>query len=200
MSSSNSNSTKKAFNPNIEGFNPPQEKVVPIRRFARTHRAPDLLCLNVEVKEHSLGDLNEPNNYKAAILDLVDYEETFSPIVDIRAIRILIAIVSFYDYEIWQMDLSNYFLPLTSLATFGFPTSTSVVFERACFVVENLASTLEEANRMQNVPYASAVGSIINPEAELRVNCYCNAGFKTNRDDINSQTGYVSVLNKGAVD
>ncbi|GKF37966.1 hypothetical protein Tco_0114724 [Tanacetum coccineum] len=37
---------------------------------ARTHRAPDRLCLNVEVEEHSLGDLNEPNNYKAAILDL----------------------------------------------------------------------------------------------------------------------------------
>ncbi|GJX27979.1 retrotransposon protein, putative, ty1-copia subclass [Tanacetum coccineum] len=31
----------------------------------------------------------------------IDYEETFSPIVDIRAIRILIAISAFYDYEIW---------------------------------------------------------------------------------------------------
>ncbi|GJR56031.1 hypothetical protein Tco_1406552, partial [Tanacetum coccineum] len=27
-----------------------------------------------------------------------------------------------------------------------------------------------------------------NPEAELRVDCYCNAGFETNRDDIKSQT------------
>ncbi|GJR53455.1 putative reverse transcriptase domain-containing protein [Tanacetum coccineum] len=39
-----------------------------------------------------------------------------------------------------------------------------------------------------------------NPEAELRVDFYCNVGFETNRDDIKSQTGYVSVLNKGAVD
>ncbi|GKG36359.1 putative retrotransposon ty1-copia subclass protein, partial [Tanacetum coccineum] len=31
----------------------------------------------------------------------VDYEEMFSPIADIRAIRILIAITAFYDYEIW---------------------------------------------------------------------------------------------------
>ncbi|GJZ16018.1 retrotransposon protein, putative, ty1-copia subclass [Tanacetum coccineum] len=31
----------------------------------------------------------------------VDYEETFSPVADIRAIRILISIVAFYDYEIW---------------------------------------------------------------------------------------------------
>ncbi|GJV68417.1 retrotransposon protein, putative, ty1-copia subclass [Tanacetum coccineum] len=148
----------------VEGFEPPQEEVVPIRRSARTHRAPDRLCLNVEVEEHSLGDLNEPTNYKAAILDpesdkwvdamnaemqsmkdnqvwrLVDlppncktvgskwlfkkktnmdgnvhtykaclvakgftqtygvnYEEMFSPIAIIRAIRILIAIAAFYE-------------------------------------------------------------------------------------------------------
>ncbi|GJT82251.1 retrotransposon protein, putative, ty1-copia subclass [Tanacetum coccineum] len=104
--------------------------------------------------------------------------------------------------------------------------------------------------RMQNVPYASAVGSIMyvvrctrpdvafaqnitsrfqqnsgeahwtavknilkylrntkdtflvyggDPEAELRVNCYCDAGFETDRDDTKSQTGYVFVLNGGAV-
>ncbi|GJV98679.1 retrotransposon protein, putative, ty1-copia subclass, partial [Tanacetum coccineum] len=35
----------------------------------------------------------------------VDYEETFSPVTDIRAIRILISIADFYDYEIWQMDV-----------------------------------------------------------------------------------------------
>ncbi|GJZ48674.1 retrotransposon protein, putative, ty1-copia subclass [Tanacetum coccineum] len=40
-----------------------------------------------------------------------------------------------------------------------------------------------------------AVGSIINPEAELRVDCSCNAGFETDRDEIKSQTGYVFILN-----
>ncbi|GKA96533.1 retrotransposon protein, putative, ty1-copia subclass [Tanacetum coccineum] len=40
----------------------------------------------------------------------VDYEETFSPVVDIRAIRILIAIAAYYDYEIWQMDVKTAFL------------------------------------------------------------------------------------------
>ncbi|GJR15047.1 retrotransposon protein, putative, ty1-copia subclass [Tanacetum coccineum] len=93
-------------------------------------------------------DLNEPANYKAALLDLesnkwldymneemqsmkdnqvwrlvihphyakgytqtyeIDYEETFSPVADIRAIRILIAIAAFYDYEIWQMDVKTVF-------------------------------------------------------------------------------------------
>ncbi|GKD09732.1 retrotransposon protein, putative, ty1-copia subclass [Tanacetum coccineum] len=168
---------KNLISQEVEGFKPPQEEVVPIRRSARTHRAPDRLCLNVEVEEHSLGDLNEPTNYKAALLDPesdkwldamnakmqsmkdnqvwrlvdlppngktvgskwlfkkktnmdgkvhtykarlvakgfnqtyeVDYEETFSPVVDIIAIRILIAIATFYDYEIWQMDVKTAFL------------------------------------------------------------------------------------------
>ncbi|GKB11365.1 retrotransposon protein, putative, ty1-copia subclass [Tanacetum coccineum] len=161
----------------VEGFEPPQEEVIPIRRSERTHRAPNRLCLNVEVEEHSLGDLNEPTSYKAAMLDLesnkwidamnaeiqsmmdnmvwvlvdlppgcktvgsrwlfkkktdmdgivhvykarlvakgytqlygVDYEETFSPVADIRAIRILISIAAYYDYEIWQMDVKTAFL------------------------------------------------------------------------------------------
>ncbi|GKB07282.1 retrotransposon protein, putative, ty1-copia subclass [Tanacetum coccineum] len=127
--------------------------------------------------EHELGDLGEPANYKAALLDpesdkwlnamnvemqsmkdnevwdlvdlppngktigskwlfkkktdmdrvvytfkarlvakgftqtyVVDYEETFSPVADIRAIRILIDISAYYDYEIWQMDVKTAFL------------------------------------------------------------------------------------------
>ncbi|GJS02112.1 zinc finger, CCHC-type containing protein [Tanacetum coccineum] len=45
----------------------------------------------------------------------IDYKETFSSIVDIRAIRILIAIAAFYDYEIWQMDVKNCLPQWTSL-------------------------------------------------------------------------------------
>ncbi|GJZ79405.1 retrotransposon protein, putative, ty1-copia subclass [Tanacetum coccineum] len=44
----------------------------------------------------------------------VDSKETFSPVADIRAIRILIAIAAFYDYEIWQMDVK----PLSSIDIF----------------------------------------------------------------------------------
>ncbi|GJS10184.1 retrotransposon protein, putative, ty1-copia subclass [Tanacetum coccineum] len=40
----------------------------------------------------------------------IDYEETFSHVADIRAIRILIAIAAYYDYEIWQMDVKTVFL------------------------------------------------------------------------------------------
>ncbi|GJT52961.1 retrotransposon protein, putative, ty1-copia subclass [Tanacetum coccineum] len=53
----------------MEGFEPLQEEVILIRRSERTHRAPNRLCLNVEVEEYSLGDLNEPTSYKAAMLD-----------------------------------------------------------------------------------------------------------------------------------
>ncbi|GJR52513.1 hypothetical protein Tco_1403034 [Tanacetum coccineum] len=78
------------------------------------------------------------------------------------------------------------------------------------------ASTPKEVKRMQNVPYASAMGSIMyatavknilkylrntkdmflvyggNPEAELQVDCYCDAGFKTDIDDMKSLTGHES--------
>ncbi|GKF86785.1 hypothetical protein Tco_0254612, partial [Tanacetum coccineum] len=77
------------------------------------------------------------------------------------------------------------------------------------------ASTPEEVKRMQNVPYASAVGELHwtavknilkylrntkdmflvyggDSEAELRVDCYCNAGFEIDIDDMKSLTGYIS--------
>nr|GEV86776.1 retrotransposon protein, putative, Ty1-copia subclass [Tanacetum cinerariifolium] len=90
------------------------------------------------------------------------------------------------------------------------------------------ASSHAEMKRMQNVPYASAVGSIMyavrctrldvafaqnitsrfqqNPfyecdlKRELRVSCYTDAGYLTDADDLKSQTGYVFVLNGGDVD
>ncbi|GJY00663.1 retrotransposon protein, putative, ty1-copia subclass, partial [Tanacetum coccineum] len=85
------------------------------------------------------------------------------------------------------------------------------------------ASTTEKVKCMQNVPCASPVGSIMyvvrctipdvafaqnitirfqqNP-AELRVNCYRDAGFETDRDDIKSQTRYESEysLSKAAME
>ncbi|GKD76618.1 hypothetical protein Tco_1339239 [Tanacetum coccineum] len=85
-------------------------------------------------------------------------------------------------------------------------------------------STPKEVKCMQNVPYASAVCSIMyativknilkylrntkdmflvyggNPKAELRVDCYCNAGFETDIDDLKSLTGYIFILNESAID
>ncbi|GJW40574.1 retrotransposon protein, putative, ty1-copia subclass [Tanacetum coccineum] len=139
----------------------PQSDINPIRRSTRTRRPTDRLCLYIDAEEHELGDLGEPANSRAALLDPeskkwldamnvkiqsmndndvwvlvelppnartvgskwlfkkktnmdgavyvfkarlvakgftqtygVDYEETFSHVADIRAIRILIAIAA----------------------------------------------------------------------------------------------------------
>nr|GEY55419.1 hypothetical protein [Tanacetum cinerariifolium] len=282
----------------VEGFEPLKEDVIPVRRSEKTHRAPNHLCLNVETKENSLGDLNEPTSYEAAMLDLDtnkwldamntemqfmidnkdDYEETFSPVADIRAIRILISIVAFYDYEIWQMDVKNAFLngyldediymASGSNVTFlNLYVDDIIIMEnhilslqsvkdylRKCFAMKDLGDVafilgikiyrdrskqlirlgqnaymdkilkiykmdnskrghilMEESldlNKTQGAstpkenpgePHWTAVKSILkylrttkdmflvyggNPEAELRVDCYCNAGFETEAEYI----------------
>ncbi|GJZ93912.1 retrotransposon protein, putative, ty1-copia subclass [Tanacetum coccineum] len=65
--------------------------------------------------------------------------------------------------------------------------------EKLKFSKSQGASTPAEIQRMQNIPYASAVGSIMVS--------YCtNVGYLTDADDMKSQTGYVFILNGGAVD
>ncbi|GKB14102.1 hypothetical protein Tco_0848025 [Tanacetum coccineum] len=63
--------------------------------------------------------------------------------------------------------------------------------------------TNEELDRMSRVPYASAVGSIMflvyGGEEELRVTGYCDASWQTDKDDSRSQSGWVFLLNGGAV-
>ena len=40
----------------------------------------------------------------------IDYEKTFSPVAMLKSIRILLSIATYYDYEIWQMDVKTAFL------------------------------------------------------------------------------------------
>ncbi|KAL0458843.1 UNVERIFIED_CONTAM: hypothetical protein Slati_0511500 [Sesamum latifolium] len=40
----------------------------------------------------------------------VDFEETYSPVAMAKSIRILLAIATWYNYEIWQMDVKTAFL------------------------------------------------------------------------------------------
>ena len=42
--------------------------------------------------------------------ECIDYEETFSPVVMLKSIRILLSISAALDYEIWQMDVKTAFL------------------------------------------------------------------------------------------
>nr|GEW86962.1 hypothetical protein [Tanacetum cinerariifolium] len=58
---------------------PPENKVI-VSRSERTTRAPNRLCLNIEVKDDEVGDLGELANYKAAMLDpdkKIDVETAF---------------------------------------------------------------------------------------------------------------------------
>ncbi|GJU30266.1 retrotransposon protein, putative, ty1-copia subclass [Tanacetum coccineum] len=164
---------------------------------------------------------------------MVDYEETFSPVTDIRAIRILIAMAAFYDYEIWQMDVKTSFLneylseEVYMVQPEGFvnPKFPNRIEEipawEWCFAIERSmgkcnislesrlqrldqavnmkaklcksqgASTPPELKRMHNIPYASAVGSIMYAVRLLSIEQSC--------DDL-SLRGIFFVLNASAVD
>nr|GFA28234.1 retrotransposon protein, putative, Ty1-copia subclass [Tanacetum cinerariifolium] len=54
--------------------NEPQSDINPIRWSTRTRHAPDRMCLYINAEEHELGDLSEPANHKAALLD-PDYDK-----------------------------------------------------------------------------------------------------------------------------
>nr|GEV59154.1 hypothetical protein [Tanacetum cinerariifolium] len=51
-----------------ESLGSPSE-LIPVCRSERTTRAPNRICLNIEVEDDDVGDLGEPANYKAAMLD-----------------------------------------------------------------------------------------------------------------------------------
>nr|GEU61776.1 retrotransposon protein, putative, Ty1-copia subclass [Tanacetum cinerariifolium] len=52
----------------VESVGSPPE-LIPVCGFKRTTRATNRLCLNLEVEDDEVGDLGEPANYKAAMLD-----------------------------------------------------------------------------------------------------------------------------------
>ncbi|GJV30881.1 zinc finger, CCHC-type containing protein [Tanacetum coccineum] len=209
-------------------INEPQSDIIPVCRPSRTRHALDRMCLYINAKEHELRDLNEPTNYKAALLDLesdkwlaamnvemqsikdnqvwdlvnlppngktVGSKWLFKKKTDtdgnihtykahIRAIRILIAITAFYDYEIWQMDVKTAFLnghlskevyvvqpegngindlmmKLRNLVSLKIKRRSIPMQDKPKLCKSQGASTPAEVKRMQRVPYASVVGSIM---------------------------------------
>nr|GEW84963.1 hypothetical protein [Tanacetum cinerariifolium] len=168
---------------------------------------PDRLCFKVKVEEHSLGDLDELANYKATLSD---------PEFEKWLVAMNVEMQSTYDNKVWRlvvlppnakvvktkwiykkktnMDGKRYRMDNSKRGSI--PMQVDLYLSKS-----QCATTSAEMKRMQNVPYASAAGSInmLDPEAKLRVNCYYDAGFKTDRDDTKSQTRYVFVLNGGAV-
>ena len=65
----------------------------------------------------NIGADGKVETYKARLVakgyrqqEGIDYDETFSPVAMLKSIRILLAIATYYDYEIWQMDVKTSFL------------------------------------------------------------------------------------------
>ncbi|GKA02061.1 retrotransposon protein, putative, ty1-copia subclass [Tanacetum coccineum] len=206
----------------------------------------------------------------------VDYGETFSLVADIRAIRTLLAIAVFYDYEIWQIDVKTAFLnghlsedvymvqpegfvdpnhPIKvcklqrsiyglkqasrswnkrfdeEIKKIGFTqnpdepciylkaSGSNVAFLSKCLSRENSKEFRMENSKkgytpmMEKPDYRKSQGAKTPTKVEhmvlvygakhedkLKVSCYADASFQTDKDDTKSQTGYVFVLNGGAMD
>nr|GEV70677.1 retrotransposon protein, putative, Ty1-copia subclass [Tanacetum cinerariifolium] len=62
--------TSLHHNEDDQKVNEPQSNINAIRKSTRTRRASDRMCLHINAEEHELGDLGEPANDKAALLDL----------------------------------------------------------------------------------------------------------------------------------
>nr|GEY12101.1 hypothetical protein [Tanacetum cinerariifolium] len=144
----------------------------------------------------------------------IDYEETFSPVADIRAIRILIAIAAYYDNEIWQMNVKTAFLngylseevymeQPEGFVNLKYPNRVCKNHDEPCvylkasgsnvtFLIVYVDDILIMGN---NIPMLQDVKSYLG-----RVSCYTDAGYLTDADDLKSQTGYVFILNGGVVD
>nr|GFB63196.1 putative zinc finger, CCHC-type [Tanacetum cinerariifolium] len=113
----------------------------------------------------------------------VDYEELLSPIADIRAIRILIAIIAFYNYEIWQMNVKGAFL-------------NGHHSEEVYMVQPEVFFNPKHRNQNNKDMFLVYGGDI---KQELMVACYIDVGYPTDVDDLKSQTGYIFVFNGGVV-
>nr|GEY40072.1 hypothetical protein [Tanacetum cinerariifolium] len=122
----------------------------------------------------------------------VDYEETFSPVADIRAIKILIAIAAYYDYEIWQMDVKTAFLNghLSEEVYMEKPKGfVNPKYPNHVCKLKRFIYGLKQASRQCNM------------ERELRVSCYTDdARYLMDANNLKAQTGYVFILNGGVVD
>ncbi|GJS91582.1 zinc finger, CCHC-type containing protein [Tanacetum coccineum] len=72
----------------------PKSDINPIRRSTRTRRPTDQLCLYVDAEEHELGDLGEPANYKATLLDPETDKWLNAMNVEMQSMR---------DNEVWEL-------------------------------------------------------------------------------------------------
>ena len=100
----------------------------------------------------------------------IDYDETFSPVVMLKSIRILLAIAAFHDYEIWKMDVKTTFLNGSLLEDVYMTQSEGFVNRKnpnkVCKLQRSIYA-LKQASRSWNLRFDEAVkqfGSIKNED------------------------------------
>nr|GEZ35425.1 hypothetical protein [Tanacetum cinerariifolium] len=145
-------------------------------RSTKTRRPIDRLCLYVDAEEHELGYLGEPANYKAALLDL-ESEKLLNAInVEMQSMR---------DNEVWE---------LVDIPPNG-KTIGHKWFLKKKIDIDGAVHTYK-AQHDKSI----SIESRGDTKRELRFSCYTDAIYLTDADDLKSQTGYVFVLNGGAVE
>ncbi|WRX25835.1 Reverse transcriptase [Theobroma cacao] len=90
----------------------------------------------------------------------IDFEETFSPVTMLKSTRILLTIVAYHDYEIWQMDVKTAFLNrnlqeevyMTQLE--GFISNANA--NKVCKLQKSIYG-LKQASRSWNICFDDAV-------------------------------------------
>ncbi|WVZ58300.1 hypothetical protein U9M48_008583 [Paspalum notatum var. saurae] len=80
----------------------------------------------------------------------VDYDETFSPVAMLKSIRILLAIATYHDYEVWQMDVKTAFLN-RNLSEDAYMTQPDV-----CNLLKSIYG-LKQASRSWNLRFDEVV-------------------------------------------
>ncbi|GJU30120.1 retrotransposon protein, putative, ty1-copia subclass [Tanacetum coccineum] len=143
----------------------------------------------------------------------VDYEKTLSLVANIRAIRILIAIAAYYDYEIWQMDVKTTFLnghlteELVGLMLLSYYVDDILIMGNDIPMLQGVKSYIGKCFAMKDLrDVAYILGIKIyrdisrDIKRELKVTCYTDVEYLTYTDDSKSQTEYVIILNIGAID
>nr|GEW64980.1 retrotransposon protein, putative, Ty1-copia subclass [Tanacetum cinerariifolium] len=166
----------------VEGFEPPQKKVVPIRRLSQSAYI-DKILKRYRMDNSKCGYIPMQEKF-----DLNKTQGASTP------------------EEVKRIQNVPYALAVRSIMYAVRYTKPDVMF------VQNIYAILQQN---PGEPHWTAMKTILkylkntkdmflvyggNPEAELRVDCYCDAGFKTDKDDTKSQTCYIFILNGGAID
>ncbi|GJR50280.1 retrotransposon protein, putative, ty1-copia subclass [Tanacetum coccineum] len=162
----------------------------------------------VDVEEYELEDLNEPPNYKAALSDL-EFDKWF------EAMNTEMQSISWnkrFDGEIKKIGFTqNPDEPGVYLKANGSNVAFLILYVDDILLMRNNVTMLQEVKSClcsityavrctrPDVAFANTKDMVLvygeKPEAELKVSCYADASFQTDKDDTKSQRGYVSVLN-----